>query len=378
MLSSDQDTNNANSQQDASEQRGFVRRPGINIASIVAGPPSQDPPLNAEQEERYCWVCFATEEDDRLAPWVEPCNCRGATKWVHQSCLLRWIDEKQKGNPFKNINCPQCQTEYIIILPSMGSFAAFLERLDTFAKRLSPCLAAGVIACSVYWSALTFGAVTVLQSTGYEKGLSLLGEAEPYALMLCLPTIPVALILGRMFRWEDIVLRFLQKRQFRDRQYPIISLILPVNNEPTPGNPLPAPLPLSTINTSDPLSVTRIFCGALILPTVSAIVGNMFFSSVKNDLRRTILGGFAFVAVKGILKMYYHQKKYNRATRRYILDYTPENVRKYVTRTTNHSTAVTAERTVAQQQQQEEPQENEERESPMMPSSTVPNATGAP
>uniref|UniRef100_A0A182M7T7 E3 ubiquitin-protein ligase MARCHF5 n=1 Tax=Anopheles culicifacies TaxID=139723 RepID=A0A182M7T7_9DIPT len=269
-----------------------------------------------EPEERYCWVCFATEEDDKFAPWVQPCNCRGATKWVHQSCLKRWIDEKQKGNPYKSISCPQCQTRYIIILPSMGSFAFLLERLDIIAKQLSPGMAAGAIVCSIYWSAITFGAVTVLQTTGFERGLSMMEQAEPIALLLCLPTIPVALVIGRMFRWEDIVLRFLQNRQFDVR-----------NNEPSPN--YPEVFPSSTISASEPLSVTRIFCGALLLPTVSNIVGKIFFKSVKNDLHRTLLGGFAFVVVKGVLKIYFHQKKHYRAKQRQILDYTPENVRKY-------------------------------------------------
>lgn len=31
---------------------------------------------------RTCWVCFATEDDDPTIPWVQPCNCRGTTKWV--------------------------------------------------------------------------------------------------------------------------------------------------------------------------------------------------------------------------------------------------------------------------------------------------------
>lgn len=31
---------------------------------------------------KSCWVCFATEADDRLAAWVQPCKCIGTTKWV--------------------------------------------------------------------------------------------------------------------------------------------------------------------------------------------------------------------------------------------------------------------------------------------------------
>lgn len=39
---------------------------------------------------------------------------------VHQSCLQRWVDEKQKGNALTKVACPQCNTEYIIVFPNMG------------------------------------------------------------------------------------------------------------------------------------------------------------------------------------------------------------------------------------------------------------------
>lgn len=38
--------------------------------------------LASQESQRYCWVCFATEEDDRTAQWVQPCLCRGSSKWV--------------------------------------------------------------------------------------------------------------------------------------------------------------------------------------------------------------------------------------------------------------------------------------------------------
>lgn len=80
---------------------------------------------------------------------------------VHQSCLQRWVDEKQKGNSFKRVNCPQCQSEYIIVFPAMGTFVSILEGVDSLIKRLSPFLAAGVLVGSLYWTAVTYGAVTV-------------------------------------------------------------------------------------------------------------------------------------------------------------------------------------------------------------------------
>lgn len=37
---------------------------------------------SSQDSQRYCWVCFATEEDDKAAQWVQPCMCRGSSKWV--------------------------------------------------------------------------------------------------------------------------------------------------------------------------------------------------------------------------------------------------------------------------------------------------------
>lgn len=39
-------------------------------------------PVQTKESTRYCWVCFATDEEDRDAAWVQPCKCRGTTKWV--------------------------------------------------------------------------------------------------------------------------------------------------------------------------------------------------------------------------------------------------------------------------------------------------------
>lgn len=303
-------------------------------------------PEVAPTDERYCWVCFATDEDDKLAPWVQPCNCRGATKWVHQSCLQRWVDEKQKGNTFKRVSCPQCQSEYIIVLPSMGALANVLEGIDTMIKRISPFLTAGVIVGSFYWMAVTYGAVTVLQTVGYEEGLALMERAEPIVLLIGLPAIPVGLILGRMIRWEEFVLRFLQTKSFSVRKFPMLNLLLPIaslEDDPAYGStnggtgeasPQQVPnngLPPGTVVSSDPVSATRVLCGALLLPTVSSVVGRVFFDSIQNNFQRVLVGGFAFVAIKGALKIYYRQKQYNRKKQRRILDFTPENIRKYTT-----------------------------------------------
>ncbi|XP_054726389.1 E3 ubiquitin-protein ligase MARCHF5 [Anastrepha obliqua] len=283
-----------------------------------------------EMGERSCWICFATDEDNRLAPWVQPCKCRGTTKWVHQSCLYRWVDEKQKGNAMRAVSCQQCQTEYIIVFPQMGKVANILEAFDNLIKRLSPFLAAGIFVGSIYWTAVTYGAVTFLQIVGHKKGLALMENGDPLILLIGLPAIPVGLVLGRMIRWEDAVIRLIRNRRSIARKFPLMNFIIPFpeeEEEPSAQNP-------ATPTLSDPVSATRIFCGALILPTISTIVGRLLFESIENTLHRTLLGGLTFIAVKGILKIYLKQQQYTRKKKRRIVDYTDENVRIYVNRST--------------------------------------------
>ncbi|XP_030369944.1 E3 ubiquitin-protein ligase MARCH5 [Scaptodrosophila lebanonensis] len=286
------------------------------------------------EQERCCWICFATDEDNRLAAWVQPCQCRGTTKWVHQSCLYRWIDEKQKGNALRSVACQQCQTEYIIVFPQMGKFGGALETLDNLIKRVSPFLAAGFFVGSLYWTAVTYGAVTFLQIVGHEHGMSIMEAGDPLILLIGLPAIPVGLVLGRMIRWEDAILRLIRNRRTVVRKFPFVNLIYPSleqeEEQHTTTNP-------ATPTLSDPVSATRVFCGALLLPTISSIVGRILFDSVENTLHRTLLGGLTFITVKGILKIYLKQKQYARRKKRRIVDYTEENIRNFVHPRTNNN-----------------------------------------
>ena len=74
---------------------------------------------------------------------------------------------------------------------------------------------------------------------------------------------------------------------------------------------------------SDPISVTRTFCGALLFPTVAAFLGSALFREVAphSQFKRTLLGGITYVAVKGALKLYHKQHSYVRQCRRVIMDY---------------------------------------------------------
>ncbi|XP_072228000.1 E3 ubiquitin-protein ligase MARCHF5 [Leuresthes tenuis] len=269
--------------------------------------------LAEEQPEKHCWVCFATERDDCSAEWVSPCRCKGCTKWIHQSCLQRWLDEKQKTNSGGAVSCPQCGTEYHIIFPKMGPLVYFLQQMDRVLSRASPFAAVGVVVGTVYWSAVTYGAVTVMQVVGHKKGLYVMERADPLFLLMGLPTIPVLLVLGKMIRWEDYLVRLWQKYSYKRKLPPGIGGYLP--RVPTDGT-----------GAGDHLSVSRTLCGALIFPSIANLVGRLLFRQVSSNLQRTVLGGIAFVLIKGVLKVYFKQQQYVIQANRLILNY-PERQR---------------------------------------------------
>lgn len=283
--------------------------------------PSSIPASTSEEDKRYCWVCFATDEDDATASWVKPCHCRGTTKWVHQGCIQRWVDEKQRGRAGAHVACPQCNTEYIIVYPNMGPLVFILDTIDGIIFRVCPFIAAGIVIGSIYWTAVTYGAVTVMQVVGHKDGLTIMEEADPLVLLVGLPTIPIMLVLGKMLRWEDQALSLLRRHACK---VPILRHFLPSSysdDDRAQSQDVP---PMS-----DPVSATRVLCGALLLPTIASICGKIFFESVNSNFQRTLLGGVAFIAIKGAFKIYHKQQQYLRQCQRRIMDYTDSNVALY-------------------------------------------------
>lgn len=169
-------------------------------------------------------MCFATEDDDYSAQWVSPCKCRGTAKWVHKSCLQRWIDEKQQGNSSVEVACPQCNFTYIIVYPKSDPFVKLMDVLDSMLNKVSPFIAGGVLVGSVYWTAVTYGAVTIMLVLGSNRALNVMEKSDPMIMFIGLPAIPVLLILGRLIRWQDAVLRFWRKYSVK---FPLFNLLFP-------------------------------------------------------------------------------------------------------------------------------------------------------
>jgi len=229
------------------------------------------------------------------------------------------VDEKKKENRTVDITCPQCKVKYIILFPNGDIVMRTVQLLDDIVYKVCPVLAAGTTVGIIFWAASSYGAFTILQIFGEGEGLRLLESTDPLILLIALPLIPTSLIMMKMVRWEDYLLTWLR----RGSKYPVLRYILPsyAYNEIMGHRVDILPQP------SD-VSSTRIFIGALILPTIAKVFGEAFFDTEQSCLKKCILGGLTFIAIKGVLKMYYKQKTYMQQSKRKVVNYPdPEELR---------------------------------------------------
>lgn len=171
-------------------------------------------PKSPHPKTRQCWICYGEEEisdtPDFVESWVSPCNCKGTTKWVHQACLLDWIDSQVMNNatlaanrtspvvvnnsgptdpnsntPFLNVpnesvanptprfqagdgplvlgsaklTCPQCHAPYIIseayVLPR--KILLFIDFMSKLKERALMYSTLGLVSGSIYTVAFSYG-----------------------------------------------------------------------------------------------------------------------------------------------------------------------------------------------------------------------------
>jgi len=166
----------------------------------------------------------------------------------------------------------------------------------------------------MYWTAVTYGAISVMQVMGHKRGLEIMEKADPLFLLVGLPTIPFALVLSKMIRWEDYILHHWREQSKR------WWILRKVFGDRADEN-YPTRVPMDTNNQLDFISSTRVLCGALMLPTFATVCGNYLFGKVDSPLKKTLLGGAVFIGIKGLIQMYYKQQQYMRLARRQIEDF---------------------------------------------------------
>ena len=62
-----------------------------------------------QENNKECRICFELDSIDNL---IWPCNCKGSVKYVHERCLITWI-ETTRNQQYKK-KCPMCNMPYFI------------------------------------------------------------------------------------------------------------------------------------------------------------------------------------------------------------------------------------------------------------------------
>lgn len=149
----------------------------------------------------------------------------------------------------------------------------------------------------------------------------MIDEADPLLLIIGLPVIPITLILAKLIKWEDFILR-LWRRSALSLPRPLSYIIDKPPSRPRAN----CDQILLDPGFNEPLGCTRMICGALLLPTVSTLIGKIFFSRVSgSQWRRSLIGGLAFLLIKGAMKIYLRKSQYIRYSQRGIKNYVPSS-----------------------------------------------------
>ena len=234
---------------------------------------------------RQCWVCFGTDTDEPDSEWTSPCHCRGGMKWVHQSCLQKWVDEKQKMSSSIKVTCPQCRFTYKIQYPSANVILLLYEHMERFLTLSSPMLLASLTAATLYWSSFTYGVTAVTLALGREQAGEFFSSPDSALVVVCLPLLPWIIFALKLIRPEVLVLRFWYRvvvpilyhifKGFSATTHMVVSL--PVNRSFRPAEIHPLHY------------VSRCAFSTVMFPIVSTILGNLLFISAKSGLKRTVL-----------------------------------------------------------------------------------------
>jgi E3 ubiquitin-protein ligase MARCH5 len=148
-----------------------------------------------------------------------------------------------------------------------------------------------------------FGLLTAAQMLGPSEGVALLEARLISGLMIQCFSLSTLLLELRLLRWENLLL---EGWRALDSRFPRIGQFL--------GPPPDACLDQDWVF-ADALeaysfpSLPRHVCGVMVLPTVATIVGGLLFPKVTSNLRRSLLGGLTFVAVKGVMRVYQRQQQ---------------------------------------------------------------------
>jgi E3 ubiquitin-protein ligase MARCH5 len=127
---------------------------------------------------RQCWICFAEENPGFTEKWLRPCKCKGSTKWVHEECLLDWINSQltsgSSSTSTQKLSCPQCHHIYKIVEQQLLPMPVLdlLDLMQKWKNRVIFISALSSISVGVYVLSFAYGSATFFITVGPEEAMS--------------------------------------------------------------------------------------------------------------------------------------------------------------------------------------------------------------
>eukprot|EP00035_Acanthoeca_spectabilis_P007533 m.137925 g.137925 ORF g.137925 m.137925 type:complete len:276 (-) comp13987_c0_seq4:5384-6211(-) len=264
-----------------------------------------------EDDDRMCWICHLTDEDQPALKWVSPCRCSGSTRWVHQRCLLRWINDSDVTCGADRKKCPNgCGVRYTIAEGAPSVIVQLGDLVNECVERSLPLisLTAGL---TTLWAGLAcYSALTIVTVSGH-MGVRALARTDPGVAYLTLPLLPLGLIACRAVSATDLI-----------GPRPSVN---GGNGGGAVGDTEEEEDDYEDewVIGSRPFSFSRVAVGALLFPYTAYGTGWLCFGRVRDSecLLRTAFGGLLFLFGKSLTKKIYLFHKQQQLTSRRVLNF---------------------------------------------------------
>jgi len=249
---------------------------------------------------RRCWICYACEEDEDAPDdeLVNPCGCKGSTKWVHQLCINQWIDEVQGGNASKEIRCPYCKNLFAYEFPTPPLFYRGLALVDTCYTSLCAMIVEGKIPGMLAFLAIGTGATEIFKRQ--LKEILLLLKEQSHATMQ-------QLLHGMWLQFAVPTSLIIMQQHLSTLEDRIASYLSANDSSTTDLRLIPGAVQETDL---DGVAGIHQIVAALIFPTIAESTGNLLYSSlIANNFKRYLAGSFTYIVSRGVLKVAYKRKQ---------------------------------------------------------------------
>jgi len=272
-----------------------------------------------EAEERMCWICHLTDEDQPALTWISPCGCRGSTKWVHQRCLLRWINNADPACGGDRMCCPNgCGVQYTLAEGSPSMLVQLGDLVNEGVERSVPMMSLAMLLTTVWAGLACYSALTIATVTG-RIGVRALIRADPGIAYLALPMLPLGLIACRgAFVLPQSAEEQDGARAAGDGRAEAAQL--GEGDQAAGGD---EDWNDEWVTASRPHSFSRVAVGGLMFPYLAYGTGRLCFGRARDGTRllHTIVGGIVFLVGKSVAKKVYRHYRLEQLTTRRILDH---------------------------------------------------------